>query len=84
MSEKSTLKMSVVCVILFLGDRPLNISYCTPHYEQKLLVSADWARQMRRARRAGPRLVTPIPGTKTPKSDILNFAARLAIAGKDF
>ena len=67
--------MSVVCVILFLEARSLNISYSTTgtHNEQKLLGSADWAR-----------LVTPTPRTQTRKSDILSFAARLAIAGKDF
>ena len=66
---------------LWLG---LNISYRTLHYEQKLLGSANWVRQLRRTRRTGPWLVTPTPRTETHMSEIRNFAARLAIADKRF
>ena len=82
--EKSTRKMSAGGGILYREARLLNISYSTLHYEQKLLMSADWARQLSRARRAGPRLVTSTPRTGKRKSSIRNFAARLAIAGKGF
>ena len=45
---------------------------------------ANWERQLKRLRRAGPRLVTPTPRTEAHMSEIRNFAAQLAIAGKGF
>ena len=82
--EKTTRKVSVVGVLLFWEARSLDVSYSTTHYVQKLLLSTDWARHLRRARRAGPRLVAPTPRTQTLISDIRNFAARFAIAGKGY
>ena len=78
--------MSAAGGILYREARLLNISYSTLHYEQKLFGIANWERQLKRLRRAGPRLVTPTPRTETEThmSEIRNFVAELAIAGKGF
>ena len=81
--EKSTRKVSLTGVILYLEICRVYVSCSTARDEQRLLGSADWATQLRPARRAGPGIVTAIP-RHTQMSEIRNFVARLTMAGKSF